>query len=140
LWERTLAPLRTRYKYSRIERPSRGWEYEAVPIGDSQPVDLPANRTQAPGKDRPRRGEFWKWRTVQPEPDPFDLHSFERQYRDKVELSLYERLQIIVKLSNIELTPDKPEYSGGTWHVEGQLVGRDQLSIDPVQQANDGHT
>lgn len=32
-------------------------------------------------------------------------------------------LQVIVKLANIELTPEKPEYEGGTWHVEGQLVG-----------------
>lgn len=31
-------------------------------------------------------------------------------------------LQVIVKLANIHLTPDKPEYEGGTWHVEGQLV------------------
>ena len=31
-------------------------------------------------------------------------------------------LQIIVKLANIHLTPDKPRYGGGTWHVEGQLV------------------
>jgi len=30
-------------------------------------------------------------------------------------------LQVIVKLANIELTPEKPEYEGGTWHVEGQL-------------------
>jgi len=28
-------------------------------------------------------------------------------------------LQVIVKLANIELTPDKPNYPGGTWHVEG---------------------
>jgi hypothetical protein len=33
-----------------------------------------------------------------------------------------EGLQIIVKLANIHLTPEKPEYDGGTWHVEGQLV------------------
>lgn len=25
------------------------------------------------------------------------------------------------RLANIELTPEKPEYEGGTWHVEGQL-------------------
>jgi hypothetical protein len=31
-------------------------------------------------------------------------------------------LQIVVKLANIELTPEKPMYEGGTWHVEGQLV------------------
>ncbi|KAH9914461.1 uncharacterized protein B0H18DRAFT_1215946 [Fomitopsis serialis] len=28
-------------------------------------------------------------------------------------------LHVIVKLANIVLTPEKPEYSGGTWHVEG---------------------
>ena len=33
----------------------------------------------------------------------------------------YGRLQIIVKLANIHLTPEKPRYEGGSWHVEGQL-------------------
>ena len=28
-------------------------------------------------------------------------------------------LQIIVKLANIQLTPEKPHYDGGSWHVEG---------------------
>lgn len=31
-------------------------------------------------------------------------------------------LQVIVKLANIELTPEKPDYKGGSWHIEGQLV------------------
>ncbi|TFY64227.1 hypothetical protein EVJ58_g2765 [Rhodofomes roseus] len=30
-----------------------------------------------------------------------------------------QTLQIIVKLANIVLTPENPEYGGGTWHVEG---------------------
>ncbi|MER7728784.1 DUF4246 domain-containing protein [Streptomyces sp. NPDC096323] len=34
------------------------------------------------------------------------------------------RLQVIVKLATIHLTPDKPEYSGGSWHVEGMLNER----------------
>ncbi|KAL0477443.1 DUF4246 domain-containing protein [Acrasis kona] len=29
------------------------------------------------------------------------------------------RLQIIVKLANIHLTPEKPTYEGGTYHIEG---------------------
>ncbi|OMJ13191.1 hypothetical protein AYI69_g9098 [Smittium culicis] len=29
------------------------------------------------------------------------------------------RLQVIVKLANIILTPDNPKYEGGVWHVEG---------------------
>jgi hypothetical protein len=31
------------------------------------------------------------------------------------------RLQVIVKMANIELTPAQPEYCGGSWHVEGML-------------------
>lgn len=31
-------------------------------------------------------------------------------------------LQVIVKLATIYLTPDKPSYEGGSWHVEGQMV------------------
>lgn len=30
-----------------------------------------------------------------------------------------EGLQVIVKLANIHLTPEKPNYRGGSWHVEG---------------------
>jgi Protein of unknown function (DUF4246) len=33
-------------------------------------------------------------------------------------------LQVIVKLSSIELTPDKPSYPGGNWHLEGMLNER----------------
>lgn len=29
------------------------------------------------------------------------------------------RIQVIVKLANIHLTPDKPSYDGGSWHIEG---------------------
>lgn len=31
-----------------------------------------------------------------------------------------ERIQVIVKLANIHLTPEKPTYEGGSWHIEGQ--------------------
>lgn len=31
------------------------------------------------------------------------------------------RIQVIVKLANIYLTPKEPNYDGGSWHIEGQL-------------------
>lgn len=34
------------------------------------------------------------------------------------------KCQVIVKLANIHLSPDKPTYDGGSWHVEGQLNER----------------
>ncbi|KIO24286.1 hypothetical protein M407DRAFT_77137 [Tulasnella calospora MUT 4182] len=33
-------------------------------------------------------------------------------------------VQVIVKLANIHLTPEKPEYPGGSWHVEGMANER----------------
>lgn len=48
---------------------------------------------------------------------PFDGAGTER---GKLAVSLRNRkLQVIVKLANIELTVDAPDYGGGTWHVEG---------------------
>ncbi|WP_151774765.1 DUF4246 domain-containing protein [Streptomyces abyssomicinicus] len=34
------------------------------------------------------------------------------------------RLQVIVKLATIHLDPDRPEYAGGSWHVEGMMNER----------------
>ena len=31
-------------------------------------------------------------------------------------------LQVIVKMLNIELTPEKPRYEGESWQVMGQMV------------------
>ncbi|KAK3311855.1 hypothetical protein B0H66DRAFT_584262 [Apodospora peruviana] len=33
----------------------------------------------------------------------------------------HKGLQVIVKMESIELTPDKPEFPAGGWHIEGQL-------------------
>lgn len=49
--------------------------------------------------------------------EPFDGHGTER---DKISVSLRNRkIQVIVKLANIELSADTPTYDGGAWHVEG---------------------
>ena len=39
---------------------------------------------------------------------------------DKIQTLCREKgLQVIVKLANIHLTPEKPNYDGGSWHIEG---------------------
>lgn len=90
---------------------------------------------------------------VDPEP-PADFDGHEENYYDEIkELRIYDRpepeafenlaiiseevdnkfhflgeqdkkLQIIVKLANIQLTPEKSSYEGGSWHIEGQLNER----------------
>ena len=58
-----------------------------------------------------------------PEPGEFKPPKiYERKNVDLREMFAEKGLQVIVKLANIELTPENPEYDGGSWHVEGQLV------------------
>jgi Protein of unknown function (DUF4246) len=69
-------------------------------------------------------------RIVLPEPEVFNAD--ELQYPEPFSLKttfgeLGRPLQVIVKLANIELTPEKPKYNGGSWHVEGKLVCGDSV-------------
>ncbi|KAI9060687.1 hypothetical protein FKP32DRAFT_1577366 [Trametes sanguinea] len=51
-----------------------------------------------------------------PDPEPFEPP----QQAPRTVFSLKGRtVQVIVKLANIVLTPEKPAYNGGAWHVEG---------------------
>ncbi|KAF2280444.1 uncharacterized protein EI97DRAFT_439458 [Westerdykella ornata] len=74
------------------------------------------------------RHQWWMENRVMIKPEPENYGGL--QYTKTPELIdnqfsfLGERqknLQVIVKLANIHLTPEKPEYEGGGWHVEGQL-------------------
>ncbi|KAI7308643.1 hypothetical protein KC315_g13278 [Hortaea werneckii] len=60
---------------------------------------------------------------MQPEPNKYDHRPF-RPSRSTIDLREefgQKGLQVIVKLANIHLTPDKPTYDGGSWHIEGSL-------------------
>ncbi|KAK5665542.1 hypothetical protein QVD99_007888 [Batrachochytrium dendrobatidis] len=47
---------------------------------------------------------------------------FESKYESAKPVSLRGRnLQVIVKLTNIQLTPSKPKYDEGNWHIEGPI-------------------
>ncbi|KAL8992011.1 MAG: hypothetical protein Q9169_007449 [Polycauliona sp. 2 TL-2023] len=79
--------------------------------------------------DHDARTEAWRNAREIIEPEPGEFRPAAERIKDlKPDNSLrqvdlrkdYGRLQIIVKLANIHLTPDKPEYPGGSWHVEGQ--------------------
>ncbi|CAH6722764.1 hypothetical protein CLIB1444_11S00606 [[Candida] jaroonii] len=39
----------------------------------------------------------------------------------KFDLKEFQELKVIVKLADIELTPENPKYKGGSWHVEGTI-------------------
>ncbi|KAJ8330570.1 hypothetical protein O5D80_001545 [Batrachochytrium dendrobatidis] len=47
---------------------------------------------------------------------------FQSKYESAKPVSLRGRnLQVIVKLTNIQLTPSKPKYDKGNWHIEGPI-------------------
>lgn len=118
-WGMTLGPLREHSYESRIKME----ELEFDPDPDNMPEDEKPQQEEDENDD-----DFWErqyqWerdtrRAVQPEPGEFEPQKqpqidFKKEYG-------HRGLQIIVKLANIELTPEKPTYEGGTWHVEGQL-------------------
>ncbi|KAI0708765.1 hypothetical protein C8T65DRAFT_576187 [Cerioporus squamosus] len=74
---------------------------------------------ECPGYDDDAAYEAWaeehRWPII-PDPAPFAPPTLE----NRVQYPLKGRkVQVIVKLANIVLTPENPRYAGGAWHVEG---------------------
>ncbi|KAG6848056.1 hypothetical protein H0H93_003797, partial [Arthromyces matolae] len=126
LWNLSLTPVHRlsqgRFNPSRIKYTT--CEY------DPDPEYGPA--TDGPQEaDFGNTDDFWEAReawyqatrkVVLPEPEPYQPP----KQKDSFNVNLWKdvkrgSLQVIVKLANIHLTPEKPEYEGGTWHVEGKL-------------------
>ena len=77
----------------------------------------------------------------QPEPDVFEPPSEPDPTIDLKKEYAKSGLQVIVKLANIHLTPEKPSYDGGSWHVEGQLVSiaiffLSEIDLTPWRRTN----
>ncbi|KAH7126646.1 hypothetical protein B0J11DRAFT_549549 [Dendryphion nanum] len=57
----------------------------------------------------------------EPEPRENSVPYLEPYHIDLAKTWRDQGLQVIVKIASIELTPEKPEYEGGSWHLEGML-------------------
>ncbi|PGH26824.1 hypothetical protein AJ80_01403 [Polytolypa hystricis UAMH7299] len=115
LWNLTLSNVTDAFKncHLRIDYDAHEYEY---------PDQRPTQRDDESEDGFCEREAEWEDEnriTILPDADEFEAPG-----EPKVKIDLqkdYGRLQVIVKLANIELTPDKPEYGGGSWHVEGQM-------------------
>ncbi len=127
LWDLTLAPLCSpRFRHSlRIDFSQVVYTQEiegTQEANETSDIDLADVSAEAEDSDDDGSESSDTASVVHPEPEkPFSPQPSPQKF------SLKERygkrgLQIIVKLANIELTPEKPEYEGGSWHIEGQLV------------------
>ncbi|KAF2269107.1 hypothetical protein CC78DRAFT_557965 [Lojkania enalia] len=71
--------------------------------------------------------DFWRTHRILDQPEPrFNPRDklLDRSGANPINLKedFSERgIQVIFKLANIHLTPEEPEYDGGSWHVEGSL-------------------
>jgi hypothetical protein len=139
LWNMTLTPVKSGSRYCRIQYTACEYDPDPYDIPEDQ---QPQQMTDEDEDDFWERREEWEQsirRVVQPEPGKFeppsasfhlgdeDAEADRKRVRPKMSVDLFRDygstgLQVIVKLANIHLTPDDPEYGGGAWHVEGQMV------------------
>ncbi|PTB75248.1 hypothetical protein M440DRAFT_1439803 [Trichoderma longibrachiatum ATCC 18648] len=69
-------------------------------------------------------GEWVEGReAILPEPKPFKQIDYTPPQRLREKFKEHG-LQVIVKMASIELTPEKPYFPTGSWHVEGQMNER----------------
>ncbi|MFB7343763.1 DUF4246 domain-containing protein [Streptomyces hydrogenans] len=123
LWENVLTDLR-RPRPPRIEADPYGW-YGAEPVrpARSAAVDDDAAHQEAVDAWMRARDDWWENRRPIVPDAPVFAPPAPPGPSDRVDLR-GRRLQVIVKLATIHLTPDRPEYAGGSWHVEGMLNER----------------
>ncbi|KAF2488955.1 hypothetical protein BU16DRAFT_520007 [Lophium mytilinum] len=89
------------------------------PQGESRPKE---DDETSDDVDAYERDEQWLHDTrVLVEPDAVAYDDVDRQPHVKMDFKDFSKIQVIVKIATIHLTPEKPAYAGGSWHIEGQL-------------------
>jgi hypothetical protein len=126
----TLTPLNdSQFRWKRIDFPEPEYDPDLDDLPDDEKLQQGADESDDDFWDR---NYFWEEafrseHVVQPEPGIFKLPektiASHRAFTVDLRRDYGHRgLQVIVKLATIYLTPDKPSYEGGSWHVEGQMV------------------
>ncbi|KAM0547482.1 hypothetical protein ACHAPJ_010355 [Fusarium lateritium] len=133
---RTVGACRTRSRFGMPENPDdeneenwdisiddvKGKDIDSLWDKESSEYDRRYDRWYVRMDEDEKQSEYWK-ATRQPiQPEVPEFKAFD--YGTEPGQSLRERfkdIQVIVKIASIELTPDKPSFPAGGWHVEGQM-------------------
>ncbi|KAF5383139.1 hypothetical protein D9615_005036 [Tricholomella constricta] len=127
LWNRTLTPLAQLggTSISPLRISYTDCEYDPDPERGPE-EDGPQQEEDEDESDYDERRHYWYEATrkvVQPEPGVF-VPPEKNEVGESLDIwtKYKERgIQVIVKLANIHLTPEKQTYKGGSWHVEGKM-------------------
>ncbi|KIO34043.1 hypothetical protein M407DRAFT_227263 [Tulasnella calospora MUT 4182] len=96
-------------------------DYSYKDDDDDGPERLPDETQQ----DYEIRVENWKWERPMSVPTVLECGCIsDISFRSKSHTIQGKEVQVIVKLANIHLTPEKPFYPGDSWHVEGMANER----------------
>ena len=118
IWEHSLIWKRwydERIPFTKVEYEDDGLTEPEYPEEENDEYDVDDEYEE-------RMSAWYKSRKIiKPEPGEFQVVG-EEDKPNFVEDFAEGKIQVIVKLANIELTPEEPEYQGGSWHIEGQLV------------------
>ena len=124
MFERVLSDLRRPLLPMRIKTMEVGYrdsaKFECAPcLWDDYPPWPEHDGSSSPGHGQ--KNWFWDQDPHLPQGRPYNGEL--EKVRKTVSLN-GQTVQCIVKLANIVLTPENPEYPGGKWHVEGQSHSR----------------
>lgn len=116
LWNKSLSDI-----------PNPRIQYTYVKYGENPdgPVPEPPTDSEEDYDDDAYWESIFRWHSTQPilQPEPKDFVAPGAEASPDLRDDFPDtKLQVIVKLANIELTPDNASYDGGSWHIEGQLV------------------
>ncbi|MFF7300054.1 DUF4246 family protein [Streptomyces sp. NPDC008265] len=122
LLENVLTDLR-RPRPLRIEADPYGW-YDSEPVRPNKADYSDGEAFAKARRDWESALDDW-WENRRPVVPDAPAFTAPEPPDTSARVSLRGRgLQVIVKLATIHLTPEKPEYQGGSWHVEGMLNER----------------
>ena len=122
LWENVLTDLR-HPRPPRIKADPYGW-YESEPECPDEDDFDDEEAYQAAVEAWEEASDTW-WEDRVPAVPDAPAYEPPKLPAPDARVALRGRsLQVIVKLANIHLTPDKPDYPGGSWHVEGMANER----------------
>ncbi|MEL5957854.1 DUF4246 domain-containing protein [Streptomyces sp. CLV115] len=107
----------------RIEADPYGWYHSEPEFPDKSAYSDDAAHAEAVGAWESALDDWWENRRPVVPDAPAFIPSESPDESARVDLR-GRRLQVIVKIATVHLTPDKPEYPGGSWHVEGMLNER----------------
>lgn len=125
LWDLTLAPCASSFHPAPRRITYDDCLYDPDPEKHTPEPEMELSETHEAYEARIEA--YWAWikrtrKVILPEP-PEKFKPLPQPNSFSLKESYGKKpLQIIVKLANIELTPERPEYEGGTWHVEGKIV------------------